>query len=120
LERLVVTFGAGLDDRGRAQWVEALRNWHDIVSNDDYWFDNLSLEELGSFEPTILPSEIEEMRGRAVELAAEPLVVAARAALASNDSASVSAIMSVLEDLGDTGEWAGIASGILHLLLWSE
>ncbi len=94
------------DDKGFELWGKALRAWFKTISNDDYWSLNLTLEELGAFEPPVLPSEVDDCRAAAMELAAEPLLVAARDALSRDDATTVRRILGVLADLSDTGSWA--------------
>jgi hypothetical protein len=106
---LFAAFKAGLDDAGVALWVRALRTWYQVVSNDDYWVLSLAIEERGAFEPPVLPSEIDAVRDDAVRLAAEPIVVAARDALARDDTSTVRRILAAIEELVDTGPWAAIA-----------
>ena len=69
----------------------------------------VELEQRGAFEPTAFPSEIDALRDEAVGLAAEPLVVAGRDALARDDTSTVRRILAALEELADTGPWAAIA-----------
>jgi len=109
LHGLLAALEAGLDDAGVARWSRALRSWHQVVSNDDYWTLSLGIEERGAFEPPALPSEIDVLRDDAVGLAAESLVVAARDALARNDTLTVHRILAALEELVDTGPWAANA-----------
>ncbi len=109
LHGLLAALGAVLDDAGIAVWVRAIRTWHQVVSNDDYWALSLALEEQGAFEPPVLLSEIDALRDIAVGLAAEPLVVAARDALAKDDKSTVRRILASIEGLVDTGPWAAIA-----------
>ena len=88
LRGLFASFKAGFDDVGVPVWVRALRAWHRAVSDDDYWTHVVELEQRGAFEPAAFPSEIDALRHNAVELAAEPLVVAGRDAVARNDTSS--------------------------------
>jgi len=100
----------GLDDAGVAVWVQALRTWNSVITDDDCWALSLAIEEEGAFEPAALPSEVEALREAAVGLAAEPLVVAARDALSCEDIATASRIMRALDELADTGIfWTAIA-----------
>jgi hypothetical protein len=87
-------------------WIQALRAWHQVVTNDDYWALTLALEERGAFEPAALPSEIDALRDDAVRLAAEVLVTSGRDALARNDALTLRRILETLGELGDTGPWA--------------
>lgn len=109
LLRLLAALRAGVGDAGVPLWSEALRAWHQIVSGDDYWTLTLALEAKGSFEPAALPSEVDALRDDAVRLAAAPLVIAARDALAHGDPLTVHRITVVLEKLADTGPWALLA-----------
>ena len=109
LHGLFAAFEATLDDAGVSLWVRALRAWHQVVSNNDYWILSLVLEEQGTFEPAVLPSEIDALRDDAVRLAAEGLVMAARDALARHDTLTVRLIVAALKELADTGPWAAIA-----------
>jgi hypothetical protein len=109
LRGLFAAVEVGFDDVGVPVWVRALRAWHQVVSNDDYWAHIVEFEQRGAFEPAAFPSEIDALRGNAVELAAEPLVMAARDALASSDTTTVRRILTSLEELADTGPWAAIS-----------
>jgi len=109
LHGLYVAFEAGVDDAGVRLWVQALRVWHQVVSDDDYWALTLTLEEQGGFEPAALPSEIDALRENAVRLAGEALMVAGRDALARNDGSTVGRILDTLGELTDTGPWAALA-----------
>lgn len=109
LRGLFCAFGAGLDDSGVAAFVRALRVWHDVVSDDGYWTLALALEERGGYEPPAFPSEIGALREDAVRSAAEPLISAARDALARNDTSTVRRILAALKVLADTGPWAATA-----------
>jgi len=109
LRGLFAAFDAGLDDAGVAVWVRALRRWHKVVSEDQYWALTLSIEVEGAFEPAALPSEITALRDEAVGLAAEPLVAAARDALAREEIAAARRIMMAFGQLLDTGRWATTA-----------
>ena len=106
---LLAAFKAGVDEPGLSLWVQALRGWHQVVSDDDSWALTLALEGRGAFEPAALPSEIDTLRDDAVRLAAEVLVIAGRDALARNDAATVRRILSTLGELVDTGPWASVA-----------
>ncbi|MDZ4345262.1 MAG: hypothetical protein U1E51_22810 [Candidatus Binatia bacterium] len=109
LRGLFAAFEAGFDDAGVPLWIRALRAWHQVVSDDDYWAGALELEQRGAFEPAAFPSEIYALRDNAVGLAAEPLVVAARDAVARDDRSTVRRILTGLEELADTGPWVAIA-----------
>ena len=98
-----------LDDAGVIRWVQALRSWHQIVSDDEYWAFSLGLEERGGFEPAALPSEIDALRDDAVRQSAEPLLMAAREALVRGDTLTVRNILVAFEALADTGPWAAVA-----------
>ncbi|MBU1207207.1 MAG: hypothetical protein KKH04_09810 [Proteobacteria bacterium] len=109
LHGLFCAFEAGLDDSGAAVFVQALRAWHDIVSDDGYWALASAFEERGGFEPPALPSEVSALRGDVVRLAAEPLILAGRDAIARNDTPAIRLIMGALEQLVNTGPWAQAA-----------
>jgi molecular chaperone DnaK len=106
LHVLFAAIGSSLDNAGIQLWVRALRAWHQVISDDSYWSLTLALEERGAYEPAAFPSEIDALRGDAVELAAEAFLVAARSALAHNELASVRRILDALQELSDTGPWA--------------
>ena len=106
LHSLFAAFEAGLNDASVPIWIRALRAWHHVVSDDDYWILTSELERQGAFEPSAFSSEIDTVRDDAVGLAAEPLVVAARDALARDDTSTVRRILAALEELADTGRWA--------------
>jgi hypothetical protein len=105
LHVLLCALRNGLDDVGIQFWIRALRAWHEVVSDDSYWSLTQGLEERGSFEPPAFPSEINDLRDSAVRLAAEGLVVAARAALSRNELSTVRRILSALQELSGTGLW---------------
>ena len=109
LRGLFAAFAAGLDDFGAEAWVRALRVWHKMVSDDDYWALVLDLDERGGFEPIGLPSDLDALRGDALRLAADGLIMAGRDALVRRDASIVSRIVAALEELADTGPWAAIA-----------
>ena len=109
LRGLLAAFIAGFDDVGVQAWVRALRAWHQVISDDDYWAHIVELEQLGAFEPAAFPSELDALRDEAVELAAEPLMVAGRDALARDETSAVRRILAALEELVDTGPWVAIA-----------
>lgn len=109
LRAIFAAFGTGFDEAGIWAWARALRAWHQVVSDDDYWTRVLNLEHLGGFEPAAFPSEIEELRYKAVELAAESLIMAGRDAVVRNDAAVVRLILFTLEQMADTGLWVSTA-----------
>jgi hypothetical protein len=109
LRCLVAAFEVGFGDVGIPAWILALRVWHQVVSSDDYWTQFLEVEQNGAFEPAAFPSEINALRDEAVGLAAEPLVVAGRDAVALNDTSTGHRILAALEEMADTGPWAAIA-----------
>src|SRR4051812_18445475 len=51
LRELFNAIPVGLDDSGLAIWVKALRAWHAVTSDDDYWALALTHEDQGGFEP---------------------------------------------------------------------
>lgn len=51
LQCLFASFEAGFDDVGVPVWIRALRAWHQVVSNDDYWARVVEVEQRGAFEP---------------------------------------------------------------------
>jgi hypothetical protein len=105
LHELFAAFSVGLDEAGVTTWTRALRTWHGVVSNDDYWALSLAIEQGGTFEPVVLPSEVDALRDEAVAIAAEPLVIAARDAVSREDVETAGRIMRALDDLADTGHW---------------
>src|SRR5208282_4850367 len=109
LHVLFAAIGSGLDDAGIQLWIRSLQAWHRVISDDSYWSLTLGLEERGNFEPAVLPSEIDALRGEAVELAAEAFVVAARSALARTELPSVRRATDALQNLVETGPWAAHA-----------
>ena len=106
LHLLFTAIKGDLNDAGVKLWVQALRAWHRVVVDDNYWSLTLSLEERGDFEPRALPSEIDALRDDAVRLAAEPFVASARDAVARNDVSTVRRISAAFEELKDSGSWA--------------
>ena len=69
----------------------------------------MELEQGGAFEPAAFPSEIDALRHEAVGLAAEPLIVAGRDALARDDASAVRRILAAMAELADTGLWVSVA-----------
>jgi hypothetical protein len=109
LHVLFAAISSRLDDAGIQLWITALRAWHQVVSDDNYWSLTLALEERGAFEPAAFPSEIDVLRDDAVQLAAEAFVVAARDALARNELSTVRRVLGALQELSETGPWAARA-----------
>jgi hypothetical protein len=96
----------GLDESGLAAWVRALRAWHAVTSDDDYWFLALINEDQGGFQPTATTQEVDAVRANAVGIAAEPLIIAAReAALSVDDRDTVRRVLIALSELRNTGPW---------------
>jgi hypothetical protein len=98
-----------LDEPGLAAWVKALRDWHAVTNDDDYWFLSLINEDQGGFEPMATTIEVDVVRAGAVRIAAEPLLIAAHAALAAEDVDTVCRVLRALSELTDTGPWAATA-----------
>ena len=111
LRDLLNAIQGGLDDSGLAIWVKTLRAWHAVTCDDDYWALSLADEGQGGFEPSATESEVEGVRSDAARIAGEPLVLAARAALAADERATVQRILVALSALADTGPWAAAAIG---------
>ncbi len=109
LRGLFAAFEAGFDNAGVSAWTSALRAWHLVVADDDYWAYILRLEQEGAFEPAAYPSELDTLRDEAVCLAAEPLVVAGRDALARSDTATARRVVIAIGELSGTGLWATAA-----------
>jgi hypothetical protein len=109
LRAIFAAFETGFDEAGIWAWARALRAWHQVVSDEGYWTRSLEFENDGGFEPAAFPSEIDELRYKAVELAAEPLVMAGRDALVRNDAAVVRLVLFTLDQLADTGLWVSAA-----------
>ena len=102
----LTTTQAGLDESGLAAWVKALRAWHTVTSDDDYWFLSLINEDQGGFEPSATTQEVDAVRADAVRIAAEPLIIAAReAALMPENKDTVRRVLIALSSLRDTGQW---------------
>jgi hypothetical protein len=99
----------GLDVSGLAEWVKALRAWHALICDDDYWFLTCLYEDQGGFEAPATTQQIEALRSDAVRLAAEPLLIAAHAALAADDRDTVRRVCAALARLRQTGQWASDA-----------
>ena len=109
LRGIFAAFESGFDEAGIWAWARALRAWHQAVSDEDYWVRSLEFEHEGGFEPAAFPSEFDELRYKAVELAAEPLVMAGRDALVRNDASVVRLVLFTLDQLADTGYWVSAA-----------
>ena len=103
---LIDAHKASFNDSGILVWIDAVRNWHMVVENDEYWSLILAIEEQGGFEPTVLIEEVNTLRSDATELGAAPLIIAAREALAHQDNETIHQITAALEELADTGAWA--------------
>jgi hypothetical protein len=98
-----------LNEPGLAEWVKTLRAWHAVTSDDDYWFLALMNEDQGGFEPSATSQEVDAVRAGAVRIAADPLILATRAALAAEDRDTVCRVLTALSSLTDTGPWASAA-----------
>jgi hypothetical protein len=109
LRAIFAAFETGFDEAGIWAWARALRAWHQVASDEGYWGRSLEFEHEGDFEPAAFPSEIDELRYKAVELAAEPLIMAGRDALVRNDAAIVRLVLFTLDQLADTGLWVSAA-----------
>jgi len=109
LREIFAAFETGFDDAGIWAYARALRSWQRGVSDDDYWVHILGLEQQGDFEPAAVLSEVDELRYKAVEFAAEPLVMAGRDAVVRGNAAAVRQILVTLEQLADTGLWVSAA-----------
>jgi hypothetical protein len=86
-------------------WSNALGKWYDCVTSDDYWKLGLVLEQLGTFEPSASADEIRALRGNAMLMASEPLLIIARQAVADDDRKELEAAIRILRDLVSTGNW---------------
>lgn len=106
LHALFDTFSETVDEACVQKWTKTLQAWYQFVSDDTYWEQIGELEFEGGFEPAAYPSEIEGLRSRAVELAAEPLIVAGREAIGRNDAGTIRFILTALGNLENTGDWA--------------
>ena len=110
LRALFDAMQGGLDESGLAAWVKALRAWHAVMSDDDYWFLALMNEDQGGFEPAASSQEVDAVRANAVGIAAEPFILAAReAALVPDDSDTARRLLMALSELRDTGPWVSAA-----------
>ncbi len=90
-------------------WSNALRKWHDCVGSDDYWKLGSVLERLGTFEPSATADEFRVLRGNAMLMAGEPLLIIARQAVADDDRKELQGALRILRDLVDTGNWTASA-----------
>ena len=106
---MIEVFADQLTEDGIWLWAKALRAWHDVINDDQYWLRISELEIEGGFEPPAFPSEMEELRSKAVEIAAQPLVAGARDALLRGDYTVVQTAMFALEQMSDTGSWVSEA-----------
>ena len=109
LRALFDAMHGGLDEPGLAAWVDALRAWYDLTRDDDYWFLALIYEDQGGFEAPATSQQVDALRADTVRIAAEPLILAARAAVADGDRDTVRRVVKVLASLADTGPWASEA-----------
>lgn len=106
----ITAMPGGLDESALAAWVDALRAWHAVTSDDDFWFLALMNEDQGGFEPTATTAEVDAVRAGAVRIAAEPLLIAAHAALAAGNKDTVRRVLTALSSLANTGPWAATAT----------
>ena len=110
LRAVIDAMQGGLDDAGLAGWVKALRAWHAVISDDDYWFLTLINEDHGGFEPPATTAEVDAVRAGAVRTAAEPLIAAARAiGVGAEDRDTARRVLLALSSLRDTGPWVTAA-----------
>ncbi len=99
----------GSDNSEPSTWVDALRQWHQATSTEEYRRLNSTLENLGGFEPPAVGLEFDDLQAEAMPLAAEPLVARARDALAHGDFPTVQNTLIALDALQDTGSWSRAA-----------
>lgn len=90
-------------------WALKLRNWETAIQNEDYWKLTSVLDQLGVFEVAANPEEISDLRARAVAMAAEPLLLHAREAVASGDLAQLKVCLRVVQGFSATGNWVASA-----------
>jgi hypothetical protein len=109
LHGLYASLDAGIDAEGVVVWTRSLRAWCESIADDEYWVASLEIDENGTFEPSLLPSEVDSLREEAAALAAEPLIVAARDAVARDDATAAVRIIKALKELVDTGTWVANA-----------
>jgi tetratricopeptide (TPR) repeat protein len=88
------------------KWSKSLSSLRQIVADDGYWMLFGKLDVEGGFEPAAFSSEIDILRSRAVELAAEPLVIAGREAIERSNCEVARQILAILEELAGTDSWA--------------
>jgi hypothetical protein len=88
-----------------AVWTEPLLAWRNTVESEDYWKLSSVLDQLGAFEPAASPEEFKALRGTAMIMAVEPLLMIARQAVACDDRKQLEAVLRVLRDLSVTGDW---------------
>jgi len=106
LYRIVALYSTPFSAEAALTWTDALRQWHELVTNAEYRRLALATEERSQFEPAALPSEIDSALADAVRLAGEPLATAGRDAMLRKDNATIFAIVLALTELEDTGRWA--------------
>jgi hypothetical protein len=116
LRMLLHSSQLGIDEFGLAARVKALRAWHTVTLDDDYWFLMIIYEDQGGFERPATLHEVDALREGAVRIAAEPLLIAAHAALAADDMETVRRILAAFALLKDTGAWASVAIEDLEAL----
>jgi len=85
LESLFRVYSSTSLSNDHSAWTDALRRWHTCVESEDYWKLSSVLEHLGAFEPTANADESRLLRGNAMLMASEPLLIIARQAVADND-----------------------------------
>lgn len=90
-------------------WTEPLRIWQRNIANEDYWKLCLVLDQLGAFEPPASTDEVNNLRSNAMMMAAEPLLMLARQAVANDDGKQLESSLRVLRNLSDSGDWAALA-----------
>lgn len=109
LESLFRVYSSTSLSNDHSAWTDALRRWHTCVESEDYWKLSSVLEHLGAFEPTANADESRLLRGNAMLMASEPLLIIARQAVADNDHTELAAGIRILRDLADTGNWTTAA-----------
>ena len=109
LKSLLLALAAADGEAAFPLWNQALKAWHAIVAQDGYWQQIQAIELEADFEPAALPSEVDELRERAVAIAASPLIGLGAAALETGNMVQLSRATSCLAMLSYTGAWSTLA-----------
>jgi len=69
----------------QSRWLQVLREWHEVVTSEDYWTALVKAESQGEFEPAATLEEIGSLRAEAMKLVAGVLGTIAKDALSHGE-----------------------------------